>query len=564
MRFNNKPGFFILRHGVFFCLLAALPLAFMAIFYFYPLFKIIILSFTGKWAGENQGGILVHAGYFLRILRFTTWQAALSTLLTVFLALPGAWIFAKYDFKGKTFLKSIITIPFVLPTVVVAAAFESLLGPGGIINQWLMSWFHMDFPPISIDRTIWFILLAHVFYNYTIVFRLAAGFFAAMQKDITDAAMMLGASPKAVFFKITLPLLRPVLFAASSLVFIFCFSSFGVILILGGPEFSTVEVEIYRQTVNYFNLPLGATLSLIQIGFTFCVMWIYTALQKKTSVFLTPGAGAANPAPVKTLGEKFIVGSWSCFVTVFMGFPLLALILKSLVTDNGFSPAYYLALFSGDDSSVFFIPPLSAITNSLNFALATLVMGIFLGTLAATFLSAAKKGITSFLDPVFMLPLSTSAVTLGFGFIIALDRPPLNLRTSPVLIPFAHALVAFPFVLRTILPVLRSIPQSLRDAAAVLGASPFRVWKSVDFPLCAKSIMAGAVFAFTISMGEFGATLFVARPETSTMPLVIYRFLEHPGSMNYGQAMAMSCMLMIVTAAGFLLLEKFKGGRGEF
>ena len=267
---------------------------------------------------------------------------------------------------------------------------------------------------------------------------------------------------------------------------------------------------------------------------------------------------------MNTFRERLITGLWSGFVILLFGFPLFALILKSFAVEKGFSPAYYFALFTGGDSSVFFIPPLSAISNSVNFALTTLVIAILLGVLAATFLNVAKRRFISFLDPVFMLPLSTSAVTLGFGFIIALDRPPLNLRTSPALIPFAHALVAFPFVVRTILPVLRSIPQALRDAAAMLGASPFCVWKSIDFPICKKALVAGAVFAFTISMGEFGATLFVARPETSTMPLVIYRFLEHPGAMNHGQAMAMSCMLMLVTASGFLLLEKFKFGRGEF
>ncbi len=161
-------------------------------------------------------------------------------------------------------------------------------------------------------------------------------------------------------------------------------------------------------------------------------------------------------------------------------------------------------------------------------------------------------------DPIFMLPLSTSAVTLGFGIIITLDKPPLNLRTSIFLIPIAHALVGFPFVVRAILPVLRSIPDQMPDAAAMLGASPLKIFRHIDLPLMSRALVAGAIFAFTISLGEFGATIFTARPETPTIPVAIYRFLGQPGAMNYGQAMAISTLLMGVTALGYVLIENFR------
>jgi thiamine transport system permease protein len=187
-------------------------------------------------------------------------------------------------------------------------------------------------------------------------------------------------------------------------------------------------------------------------------------------------------------------------------------------------------------------------------------MALTLGLLAATYLAGPKNRIVSFLDPLFMIPLSTSAVTLGFGFIVALDRPPLNLRTSVMLVPLAHTLVAFPFVVRTLLPALRGIPRNLREAATVLGASPWEVWRTVDLPIVGRALLVGAVFAFAVSLGEFGATVFVARPQTPTMPLAIFRFLSQPGALNYGQAMAMSSILMLVTVSGFLSLEKLRFG----
>jgi thiamine transport system permease protein len=164
-----------------------------------------------------------------------------------------------------------------------------------------------------------------------------------------------------------------------------------------------------------------------------------------------------------------------------------------------------------------------------------------------------------------MLPLGTSAVIVGFGFLITLDHPPIDLRTSPALIPIAHALVATPFVVRTMVPVLRSIDPRLREAASVLGAPPSRVWREVDLPIVARAALVAAAFAFAISLGEFGATIFIARPDYPTLPVVIYRLLGRPGVLNFGQAMAASVILMLVTGGAVLLIERFRAGSvGEF
>ena len=546
--------------------LVTLPILFLAVFYFYPVLKIFSLSFMpeGEW-GPDKLHKLVSGTFYIRTFWFTFWQAALSTILTLLLAIPGAYVFARYRFFGKNLLQSFTTVPFVLPTVVVGAAFQALLGPHGLVNAWLMAWFDLSYAPIRLNHTIWFILMAHVFYNYTVVLRIVGGFWSRLECTITESAQLLGASHWQTFYKITLPLLAPAIFAAGLLVFIFCFSSFGIILILGGPRFATIEVEIYRQAVYLFNLPMAAALSMIQIVFTFVLMWVYTALQRKAAVALMPESSARALRRVATCRDRIIVGGTAALMMLLLGMPLLALVFRSFSSDNGFSLVFYRALFENPVQSVFFVPPMEAVMYSVGFAGVTLMLAIFLGLPAASFLVLPQRRLGALLDPVFMLPLSTSAVTLGFGFIIALDRPPLNLRTSLLLVPLAHTLVAFPFVVRSLLPALRSIPGSLREAATMLGASPLKVWQAVDLPIVGRAVLVGAVFAFTVSLGEFGATVFVARPQTPTMPLAIYRFLGQPGVMNYGQAMAMSSILMMVTAVGFLLLEKVKiGNIGEF
>ena len=546
-----------------------IPITFLLLFYFYPLFSIFNLSF----APDGQFDLvalesLITASYFLKTLWFTIWQAALSTVLTLGLALPAAYIFARYHFPGKTLLRSITTIPFVLPTVVVANAFTALLGPRGTINEGLMSLLHLDTPPLQFQHTIGMILLAHIFYNYTIVLRLVGGFWANLNPRLVEAGQMLGANPWRVFWHVTLPLLAPVIGAAALLIFIFSFTSFGVILILGGPRFATLEVEVYRQAVNLFNLPVAAALSLIQIVFIFALMLTFTRLQARTSRPLNLQSQQSIERTPQNRRERMIVWGNVGFMVILLGAPLAALIIRSFTVAGRFSLSYYSALIADthQSQSIFFVPPSEGIINSLVFALGTVLLATLLGLLISIALTRPnkKRNFQNIFDSIFMLPLATSAVTLGFGYIITMNRPPLNLRTSPLLIVIAHTLVALPFVIRSLLPAFNSIQPALREAATVLGASPARVWREVDLPIASRALLVGAVFAFTISMGEFGATLFIARPDTPTLPVAIFRFLAQPGALNYGQALAMSSLLMLICGLGFIFIERFRVGIGEF
>jgi thiamine transport system permease protein len=122
--------------------------------------------------------------------------------------------------------------------------------------------------------------------------------------------------------------------------------------------------------------------------------------------------------------------------------------------------------------------------------------------------------------------------------------------------------VAAPFVVRIVAPALRSIDDRLREAAAVLGASPARVWREVDLPLVLRALGVAAGFAFAISLGEFGATVFIARADWPTVPVAIFRFLGRPGEVNAGQAAALSVILMGLTAAAVLAADRASVRRG--
>lgn len=532
-----------------------LPAAFLLFFFLVPLAKILLVM------AERSGVVSTNA--ILQPLWFTIWQAALSMLLTLVLGLPASFIFARYNFAGKGALRLLTTLPFILPTVVVAAGFTALLGPRGLVNGWLMQVFNFDNPPIAFMNTLGAILIAHVFYNTSVVIRVVGSALVQFDPRIEEAGRVLGGSPWRVFREVTLPLLRPSILVAALMVFLFDFTSFGVILLLGGPKFATLEVSIYTQTLSMLNLRMAGLLSFIQLACTFGITLLYTRLNGKRSIPLMPrlkGEGVRTP---KGIFEKTAIGLMIAILLVLLVSPLAALAMKSVLqTDaatqaSSLTLAYYRELFINRNDAFFYVPPARAALNSLLYAAVTVLISVGLG-LTASYALVRQRGLKRWLDPLIMLPLGTSAVTLGLGFLITFNKPPLDVSSFPLLIPLAHSLVALPFVVRTIQPALVSIPAHLSESAASLGASPWRVWREVELPIIRRAVMVGVIFSFTLSLGEFGATSFLARPDTPTLPVAIYRFLSQPGAMNYGQAMAMATLLMLVCALAIGLFDKLQ------
>lgn len=559
-------------------LLWLLPLLFLGIFFFYPLGSILQLSFA-----RGQGGWLAPFVEALQsrsvrsVFGFTIWQATISTLLTLLVGLPGAYLFARYDFRGKTFLRALTGVPFVMPTLVVAAGFNAMLGPHGWINVGLQSLFDLSEPPIQFINTLAAILVAHVFYNTTIVLRMVGDFWSHLDPRLGKAGRVLGGNRWHVFRRITFPLLAPAIVAAVLLVFIFNFTSFGVILVLGGPQFSTIEVEIYYQTISLFNLPMAATLSVLQLSCTLLMTVLYSRLAANLIRPLNLRSRQHTQAKIHSWQQRIFAGITISLLLIMLISPLLSLAARSVtalgvipskdVTPTpGFTLAFYQQLGTNSQNSLFYTSPINAIGISLAYAAVTVIFSLTLGLPAAFALTRNREaGFNRWIDPILMLPLGTSAVTLGLGFIVALAHPPLDLRASPILIPIAHTLVAFPFVVRSLVPALQSIQPRLRHAAAVLGASPRQVIRQIDIPLISRAMLVAATFAFTISIGEFGATSLLARPEYPTIPVVIYRLLSRPGALHYGQALALSTILMVITTTGMLAIERFRiADVGEF
>ena len=525
-----------------------IPLGFITLFFLYPVASIIWRGLTpdGFLSFEALGQVFTD-GDLREIAWFTLWQAAVSTLVTIVVALPGAYVMSQYRFRGRSVLRAAVTVPLILPTVVVGVAFLALAGPQGSLG-------------LDLKGSIWIILLAHTFYNYAVVVRTVGGLWSHLDPRMEQAARVLGAGRMRAFFEVTLPLLRPAIAAAASIVFLFSFTSFGVILILGAPRRATLEVEIFRQTAQFLNLPIAAALAILQLLGVFLILSFYSRYQERRAIELNLRPAAEVERSAKGWKPKMVIGGNLALMGLLLFLPLGVLIRRSVTTSTGLGLDFYRNLNQAGGRTTLAVPPTEAMLNSLLFALVAACIALLVGGLASIVVGYGRSRWSRWFDSLLMLPLGTSAVTVGFGFLISLNKGVLNLRTNWFLIPLAHALVAVPFVIRVMAPMIRSIDNRLREAAAVLGAGPARIGREIDLPIVARAGLVGAGFAAAISLGEFGATAFIVRPNVLTLPVAIFRLIGRPGELNFGMAMAMSVILMTVTGVVMMLVERFRPG----
>ena len=528
--------------------LAAAPAAavvlFMVLFFVWPIAGVLARGLGGTSPASLLGEVLGSESH-RSVIWFTVWQAAASTALTVAAALPAAGAVSRLSVRGQRLVRALATVPFVLPTVVVAAAFEGLFDRFGLAGG----------GGVNLRHTVWAILAAHVFFNYAVVLRTVGVHWANLNARFEEAARVLGASRTQVFRQVVLPRLAPSVAAASAIVFLFSFTSFGVVLILGGPARATIETEIYRYAVVRLDLETAAALAVVQLAAVVALVTVANVLERRRAAVEPAFAPAAAP---RRRGPGLFANL--LVMALVLGLPVAVLVERSLAAGRGggYTFRYYAAM--AERVSLLPGTALSALGNSVMFAVPAAALAVLVGGSAAVVVmrSGSRRGcgVGRLIDVGLTLPLGASAVTIGLGLLLVLDRPPIDIRTSVMVVPIAHAVVGIPFVVRTLVPMLRTVDPRAREAAAVLGASPRRVRREVDLRVAARGMAVGAGFAFAVSLGEFGATSFIPRrPETLTAPLALFRLLGTPGEALRGQAMALAVALMALTAVAVFVMD---------
>jgi thiamine transport system permease protein len=541
--------------GAAWALAAAVPLVFLGVFFAWPVLALVGRGFVPDGALDLSGFADVFSRpRTWRIIGLTLAQGAIGTVLAVLLGVPGAYVLYRCRFPGRGALRAFVTVPFVLPTVVVGVAFRALLRENGPLGF------------LHLDGTFTAIIAALVFFNYAVVVRTVGGMWERLDPRPEQAARSLGASPARAFWTVTLPALTPAITSAASLVFLFCATAFGTVLVLGGMRYGTVETEIWIQTTQFLDLRAAAVLSVVQVAVVAVALAVAARArarrERALSLVDATVAAVGRPHPVPA--------AVTAVVLVLIALPLGALLTGSLRTADGWGLDHYRALGTTGGRNALTVTVWEALGNSLRIAVDATVLALVVGCLVALVVSrrprppAARRAV-GVLDGVFMLPLGVSAVTVGFGALLTLGHPfgiATDLRSSGVLVPVVQAVVAVPLVVRTVLPVLRAIDPRLREAAGTLGAGPGRVLLGVDGALAARSVGLAVGFAFAVSLGEFGATAFLARPDSPTLPVVIFRLIGQPGADNYGMALAAGVVLAALTAGVMALAERLRGPVG--
>lgn len=472
-----------------------------------------------------------------RVAALATGQALLSTALALALGLPMANVLTRYDLPGRRWALALATVPFVLPTVVVALAFRALLGS-------------------SVGSGLLIVVLAHAYLNLAVVVRIVGARWATIDPRFDIAARTLGADRLTAFRTVTLPALSPAIASAAAIVFVFSFTSLGIVLLLGDANTRTLESLVLRQTSILLDFQGAAVSAMIQAVVVGTVL-LWAARMRSQGGTLR----GSHLIIARGIGRVVVAAIVVTTLLIVLA-PVAALVWASIRSQSGWTMSWWSSVFGTqtiDAGSTRIGSPLTAMGRSLAYALVTGVVAAIVGGLAAISVLSGRIGRAFALATA--LPLGISAATLGLGTLLAYGREPLDLRTTGMLVPMAHALIAVPLVVAVATPTLRAADSRLVTVAATLRARPTRAWWTGYGPTLRTVMVAAGGLACAVSLGEFGAASFLARADGPTVPLLIARLLGRPGEASFGVAAVMAVILVIMTTA--LVAAVDKSGRGR-
>jgi thiamine transport system permease protein len=508
----------------------------VAVLFYWPLSEVMALGLSGNWLG------LLLEPKTVGLIWFTLWQAVVSTIVTVLVAIPGAYLLYRRWFPGQQLVQALITVPFVLPSIVVAVGFTVFRS------------FHEFYQGLGLtllDDPVYWIIAAHVFVNYSIAVKTIGGVWATLDSEIESAAELDGAGRLRTLVSISLPQLRPAIYSAAALIFLFSVTSFGIVLVLGGGQVQTIETAILFAAAQRLDLELAAALVLVQTLITALAFMVGSKLAKVSFGLEQVFEGARKP---KVDRRDLVAVVFSAAIWVgLLAMPLILVLTESFNVKGTLGFDNFANLGTRGARDLLNITFVEAAGNSLrNMAIAA-VIAFVLGTLISWLLTR-----TSYrsLDLIFLLPLGVSSVVLGFGFLIFFDAEWFPLRSSWLIVPLAQALIALPMVIRLVYPALVSVGKEPIEQAQLDGATSWQTWRCIESKMIRGVLLTALGFAAIISLGEFGASSFLANGSQATVPTLLYRLIARPGEQNYGMAMAVSAILIVLSALVVYLLSR--------
>jgi len=540
------------RHEYWTYIVLVFPIILLSIFLIFPVGAVIIY---GLFSGTGSSFMETISAYYTQFtIAFTLVQASISTILALLIGLPGALLLARLRFRGKSLIRALIIVPFVLPPIVVVVGFIQMFGSFGIIDSILMLITKSTTSILNLADGVVGIVLAHTFYNAPLVMLLVSASMERLNPEIEESAEILGADSVSRFRRITLPHILPSLSASAILTFLFCFMSFPIVLAFGNGVYRTLEVQIWNA-FRWSDYGEASSLVLIQILITISLAVSYIKLGRVTE----NQSGPTSTIRTTTLGkyklwEKIAITAYIIVTLFLIGGPIISIIraaffdpIRQVYTLDGFS---YLVRIGSNGG---FQP----LINSLFYGGLATILSIIIGIPLAYAHKSKTRGLPSLSSTMILLPLGISSITVAYGLMTVIAVPTgLNINPWPIIV-IAQTIIGLPFTARSIEIGLKSIDPNILDQADSLGATRIQRLLFVEVPLLVPSILVGAVFAFAMAIGEMSATLFIALPQNYTLAVAIY---DNLGVRHFVEAGACSLILVALCVVAFLAMEKISEG----
>ena len=493
-------------------LLALLPLGFLAVMVVAPL--VAMAAYDGSaWS------LVLADDYMQHRLVWTVVQAAVTCVLVLLLGIPVGWSLVRLSFRGREVILRLLMLPFVMPTLVVGVGVLALFGANGVL--WA-GW----------QDTPYLLLYGNVFFNLPVLVRAAYQGFLQVPQARLQSAQTLGAGAWQRFCFVEWPVLRPWLAGGACLVFLYCFSGFGLALLLGGSHYTTVEVEIYQLVMYELDMAQASVLVWMVLGVTALAGLLYAYLSRQTAS--DKAVRALLPHRPQSFGER-----------VLLGFSLMVLLLCCLLP---LAAVVFLAASAGGSWGVLLEQEtLAAGWNTLRFSGMAVLTAVVLGVMYA---AVARR--VAWVRGLVFLPFMVSPVCIAAGILLLYPQWTASL---PLLVA-TYALLAYPFVAKDVLAAWDDLPEDYLSAARGMGANAFQTTLYVTAPLLKPALRRGLTLAAATCIGEFAATLFLSRPEWQTLTTLIYSYLGRAGEDNYARAMVLTTVLMLLSLMVFLLLDE--------
>jgi thiamine transport system permease protein len=518
------------------------PIIFFGVLFYWPLGKILSLGFTSGWLNTMatpRNGSLVW---------FTIWQAALSAGLSLLFGIPGAYVLYHRSFVGQKFLRALITVPFMLPTIVVAIGFTAF--------RQLPMMSHL----LTGHSGIPIIIGANIFMNYSLAVRIIGGVWTTFDDAIEDAAALDGAGRIRTLWSITLPQLSHSIASAGALIFLYCAANFGIVLVLGGASTRTIETEIYVATTQDLDLPRTAGLVLVQTVLTVVAFIVAQSFSKGHLGFAT----TTSLAPQSRIDRRDLpaIAITFIFICGLIVIPLATVMLRAFQVGNAFNLLNFTNLASHGARDLLSISVGRAALNTLRNAVTTTTLSMGVGLLVSYLISRPilrrmSKRYQRAMDIVFQMPVGISSVVLGLGYLVSFSGGFFPLRSSWLVTPIAQSLLSIPLVIRLIHPAITTIDRELLESAETDSANSSQIWWLIEIPIIRDVLVIATGYVMIISIGEFGAANFLAYGDQGTLPTVLYQLISRPGAQNYGMAMAASSLLIGVAFVIVYMVSAF-------